>query len=220
MFKIPKNNSYGQTMTYYCVTSETQMTAMTRTAFMNLIRTTANGYDHVLPDFEAAVVYFIQDSDQYATTSRVFRNEAECQRKKLANNNECVLRGTSLCDGWKETTCGKCCCDFCESKQIRRAYSLNETIKDEEGNTIEFGDTIVDDVSDTPEEIAMLNEDRDILREALNLLNDSDREYILAYYRDGMNFVKMAQMYGIDRHFASKRAGRIEARIRKNLRKV
>ena len=215
MIRIPKTNSYGQTMTYYHVISDTRMKRIIRFDFFELIRTTANGEAHILPDFEGAVVYFVPDGERYATMSRIFRREAECQHKQYISHYECVLKGTPLCDGWKDTPNREHYCEACTNRHICRTISLNAVIEDDEGNKTELGNLIADEDSDSPEEVVTHNEDLEELRRVLDHIPEKDREYILNRYKDGMNFTKLAKMYGIDWCYASKRAGRIEERIRK-----
>lgn len=220
MIQIPKTGTDGQPMAYYHIISDTDKQQLNRHEFFKLVRATPNGEDRVLPDFDAGVTYFLPDSEHCAEMSRYFCNEADAQRRQNNRHYDCVLKNTMKCDGWKKDTPVEQSCANCNRQHTCRTISLNATFEDDEGYEFEFGDTILDDLSDSLEEIMQNHDDHKILHTALSCLSEEDRRYILTRYGEDMDFVKLAEMYGTNRHYASKRAGRIENRIRKKVGEI
>lgn len=69
----------------------------------------------------------------------------------------------------------------------------------------------------TPEEAVIRKEERQELLRLLAALPEEDRRLVIASVQDGMDFGKLAELFGLsNRNYASKKTGRILERMRRD----
>ena len=214
---IPANRKF----TFIRVFEDGSYETIDRYAFFEILKTTPNPQERVIPDFEAAIVYFVPASAGMAQAAVDLAREADRQKKRDASRYGCIYAHTCKCDGWKKNADGSRRCESCVLSRTTRTISLDVPVTDEDGEEDSFASTN-DFASDIAIDAHLENEcDKELLRAALATLPQADQAYIADRYRDGMNFSRLAEMYGLsDRTYASKKAARIEDRLKKAVKKI
>lgn len=211
--RIPTTGSDGNIMTFIHVISDTEWQTITRQEFFELVRSTPNADEHVVPDIEGAIVYFVPDEEKYTIMSQTFCREAEKERKRNIRHNKCVYRGTGQCDGWTNNPDRKNKCETCDRRYISKTFSLNEAHEDDDGNITDFGDMLYDNTVPSVEDIVQDSIDVSIIRSAVACLREDDRKFLEDALRVGMNYSELGRLYGIAPRRANRRFERIKKQI-------
>lgn len=207
---VPANGTDGRPMTYIHVLSDTEWKEISRREFAKLVHDTPNSDEHIVPDFDGAVTYFVPDGEKYDQMSRCFSREADKERRRNERHYRCIYKGTDLCDGWTRDPDREHNCASCTRKYTSITISLEEAYKDDEGNIVDFGSAFHDDTVPSMEEIVQQRIDADILRSAIERLDEEDRKFLTDGLRVDMNYAKLGRMYGIDPRCAGRHIERIK----------
>lgn len=201
----------------YRVASDGTREEMRRSDFFKLTKSVSCPYAHIYPDLDGGMVYFVDNP----TPDQQMEHIALCREMdRLKKNGQraarCIYFGTKKCDGWKSGSDGNSRCDACPHYTTCCPLSLDAPVSDDEGNEVAHREHLPS-TDDTPEEAAILKEEKQELLRLLASLPEEDRRLVIASVQDGMDFGKLAEMFGLsNRNYASKKVGRILERMRRN----
>lgn len=208
---IPMMGNNHQRMRYIQIIDNDSYQTVDRDTFFTLLHTADRPDERVVLDLDAAMVYFAPPSAGMATVAVEFAREADRQKKQYKRRHSCAYYGTVKCDGWRKSADGHRVCESCTRIRTMKTISLDALVADTQAFA---SNTPIDQVLDD-------EYNREILHLTLATLSPGDRQFILDRYRDGMNFSQLAEKYGMkDRHYASKKAGRIIQRLRQAVEKI
>lgn len=194
--------------------------SMRRSDFFKLAKTVSYPCAHICPDIESGRVYFVdaptpEQQNLHITLCR----ELEKLKKRSQRTARCIYFGTLQCEGWKVDAEGNRRCDTCQHSTLRRQTSLDVPVTDDDGNEDPLA-MYLPSTEATPEETLITKAERQELLRLLAALPDEDRRLVVASVQDGMDFGKLAEMFGLsNRNYASKKTGRILERLRKEAQK-
>ena len=204
---------------FYRVASDGTWEEMKRSDFFRLLKTVAFPRQHLCPDVYGGTVYFVDEPTSAQKQAHVdMCRELDKLQKRTQRASRCIYFKTQKCDGWKPDANGNRRCDACPHNNLCRTISLDAPVSDDEGNEMSYGAHIPSPDS-TPEDVALHNAELRELARLLSALPEEDRRLIIVSMQDGMDFGKLAELFGLsNRNYASKKTGRILERLRKAAR--
>lgn len=201
----------------YRVASDGTWEELRRSEFFKLAQTVSCPCAHICPELDGGAVYFVDSP----TTEQQMEHIALCREMdRLRKNGQraarCIYFETKKCDGWKPDSDGNRQCDTCPHYTACRQLSLDAPVSDDEGNEVAYG-AHLPSTDATPEEAVIRKEERRELLRLLAALPEEDRRLVIASVQDGMDFGKLAELFGLsNRNYASKKTGRILERMRRD----
>jgi len=203
----------------YRIAADGTWEEMKRGDFFKLLKTVSYPRQHLCPDVYGGIVYFVDEPTPAQRQAHVkMCQELENLKKRTQRASRCIYFETKKCDGWKLNADGSRRCDSCPHNTLCRTISLDAPVSDDEGNEVSYGAHLAS-TDFTPEEVILHNADLHELALLLSALPEDDRRLVIASVQDGMDFGKLADMFGLsNRNYASKKTGRILERLRKAAR--
>lgn len=201
---------------FYRIAPDGTWEEMKRSDFFKLMKTVACPRQHLCPDVYGGIVYFMDEpTPEQQKVYLELCQKLETLKKRAQRASRCIYFETKKCDGWKPNADGTRRCDSCSYNSQCRTISLDAPISDDEGNEVSYGAHIPSPDAN-PEEISLRKAERHELALLLSSLPDEDRRLVVASVQEGMDFGKLAEMFGLsNRNYASKKTARILERLRK-----
>ncbi len=113
---------------------------------------------------------------------------------------------------WLYRLTSNACLDFLRSQKRHKTVSL--TYEDDEGEETQID--VIDPAPD-PEQAALASEDRELLRCALDALDDESREIITLRVIDDLRYDQIAEVLGIKEGTVKSRLSRAREKLKKKL---
>ena len=209
---VPVKLGDGRIMEYILVREDGTYCSINRIDFFVLIANNSNPNDHVIPDFEAALVYYCE-TDQFASIARSMTRDVETEKKRLGVKANCPYRRKSQCPCLEITGCSEC-----ESYSIGTIYkplSLDGEICNKSGESACLRDMLVDEQEMSTEEKILAYDDRDQLRMGLSTLTEMERNFILMRFEDKTRISDLTRKYGLNYNEIRNMTARILKKLRR-----
>lgn len=116
---------------------------------------------------------------------------------------------------WLYRLTSNACLDFLRAQKRRKTVSL--TYEDDEGEETQID--VVDPAPD-PEQAALASEDRELLRCALDALDDESREIITLRVIDDLRYDQIAEVLGVKEGTVKSRLSRAREKLKKKLLQI
>lgn len=116
---------------------------------------------------------------------------------------------------WLYRLTSNCCLDFLRSRKRRPTVSLTMETEEEDEQTIELPDD-----RPTPEEAAILKEERENLRLAMQTIDPEQRQILTLRVVNDLSYTDIAQVLGIREGTVKSRLSRARESLRKKLTEI
>ena len=116
---------------------------------------------------------------------------------------------------WLYRLASNCCLDLLRSMKRKPTVSLTAETEDEEGEIIDVADD-----APSPEEEAIVSQERDDLRKALALLDDEQRQILILRVVNDLSYTEIAEVLNIKEGTVKSRLSRARDNLRKKLDEI
>lgn len=116
---------------------------------------------------------------------------------------------------WLYRLTSNACLDFLRAQKRRPTTSL--TTEDDDGETVQID---VEDAAPTPEQAVLAAEDREMLKAALDAIDDEARAIITLRVIDGLSYEQIAAVLGIKEGTVKSRLSRAREKLKKKLLQI
>ena len=116
---------------------------------------------------------------------------------------------------WLYRLASNCCLDLLRSMKRKPTVSLTAETEDEDGEIIDVADD-----APSPEEEAIVSQERDDLRKALALLDDEQRQILILRVVNDLSYTEIAEVLNIKEGTVKSRLSRARDNLRKKLDEI
>lgn len=116
---------------------------------------------------------------------------------------------------WLYRLASNCCLDLLRSMKRKPTVSLTAETEDEDGEIIDVADD-----APSPEEKAIVSQERDDLRKALALLDDEQRQILILRVVNDLSYTEIAEVLNIKEGTVKSRLSRARDNLRKKLDEI